>query len=287
MYPERTLGTANFVNPYGLNRNGLSKNDINNLLKCAWDNEFIGIDTAAEYFSVQEVLSEVKSFVLNDWRLTTKIPKRKEKESLINYEMVIKNFIENTRKILKKDTIDTVLVHDPNILRNKDEMDMVSNLLLNERNKGHLSFLGFSIYNDLSCDEMHSLSKSLNEFTLQCPYSIFDRRFEESISKYSNFCSFQIRSIFLQGLLLNQNYFENKFKQSNAYKSFKTWLNKNNLTSFEACVSFAKYSKAKELVIGFNSTNELEEFGEMFDKVKEANPLVFCTDEQVLNPLNW
>lgn len=287
MFPDRTLGTANFVNPYGLNSKGLSKKDIDNLLYCAWDNGFRGVDTAADYINVQETLSEAKNFNANKWKVTTKIPKRKQNESLNDFKKEIRKFIESTRNKLKKDVIDTVLVHDPHTLKNEDEMDMVCNVLLDERDKDHLSSLGFSIYEKIIENEIDSLASMLSKFTLQCPFSIFDRRFEKSITEYSELCTFQIRSIFLQGLLLNQKTFEKKFPNSDPYKNYKTWLEKNNLTSFEACVSYAKFSQAKELVIGFNSVTELEEFGKTYNKVKKIKPIVFCTDVQVLNPLNW
>lgn len=287
MFPERTLGTANFVNPYGLSNKGLNKKDIDNLLQCAWDNEFRGIDTAADYLNVQETLSNAKNFHRNDWKLTTKIPKRKKGETLNNYEKEIKKFIEHTRKKLNKDVIDTVLVHDPYTLKNDDEMDLVCNVLIDEREKAHLNFLGFSIYEEIIKEKMHFFRALLGNFTLQCPYSIFDRRFEKSITEYSEITSFQIRSIFLQGLLLNQKTFEKKFHETDSYKNFKLWLYENNLSSFEACVAFAKFSQAAELVIGFNSVNELEAFGEAYNNARKIKPILFCTDVRVLNPLNW
>jgi len=287
MLPERTLGTANFVNPYGLSNKCLNKKDIDNLLQCAWDNEFRGIDTAADYLNVEETLSNAKNFHRNNWRLTTKIPKRKKNETLNNYKKEIKKFIEHTRKKLNKDVIDTVLVHDPYIFKNDDEMDLVCNILIDEREKGHLNFLGFSIYEEINKEKMNFLVTLLSKFTLQCPYSIFDRRFEQSITEYSKLTSFQIRSIFLQGLLLNQKFFEKKFYETDSYKNFRLWLHENNLTSFEACVAFAKFSQAEELVIGFNSVKELEAFGEAYNNSQKINPIVFCTDVRVLNPLNW
>lgn len=287
MYPEAILGTANFINPYGLNAKGLDKNDINHILQSAWDNDFRGIDTAADYINVQKVLAASENFKKNNWRLTTKIPKRKNKQPLRDYKETLQAFIEETRHMLGKEIIDTILVHDPTIFSNEQEKLLITEVLVTAREREHVKNIGFSVYETLVPSEMSNLYEEYNKLIIQCPFSIFDRRFEESINKFSFFCSFQARSIFLQGLLLQHDHYINKFKRSNELDNFKNWLEDNGLGAYEACVSFVKFSLAKELVIGFNSEREIEDFRTVFDNAKPIKPIVFCSDEKILNPLNW
>ena len=70
-----------------------------------------------------------------------------------------------------------------------------------------------------------------------------------------------VRSIFLQGLLINENssFIINKNSKILLNK-FKNWCYKNNVPLLQDCIHFIKqFKKIYYLVVGFNDYNQLKE----------------------------
>ena len=89
------------------------------------------------------------------------------------------------------------------------------------------------------------------------------------------------------GLLLNADIFLKNFGERKECNNFFSWLEKKNISPIEACISFARYSTADKIIVGFANSTELELFSDIFERVKEFSPPRFCDDEEILNPMNW
>ena len=287
MYPDKVLGTANFNNLYGVTKKSIKKDQIESILNTAWNAGFRYLDTAADYKGVHELLHKSNQFSINDWKVITKLPKNLQNLDQESYKLVILDFFNSLKDNFKINRIQTILIHDHNFLKNISDNKMVLDLLLEEKNKGFFENLGLSVYDPIPSKQINLLHNFLNEFVIQCPLSIFDRRFEDNINDSSNNCKFQARSIFLQGLLLNEQVFKMKFPKSIAFDVFKKWLADNQMSSYEACISFVKHSKVSQIVVGFNSEKEIYEFDSVYENAKIINPPAFCNDIDILNPINW
>ena len=95
---------------------------------------------------------------------------------------------------------------------------------------------------------------------LQAPYNIFDRRFTHK--RFLNYCKKKKitligRSIFLQGLLINERYQNKPFFKKKSYilKRYFNYLKKIQSSGLNACLNFALTNKIKSFVIGIDNLN--------------------------------
>tara|TARA_B110000238_G_C15886671_1_gene335871 strand:+ start:54 stop:410 length:357 start_codon:yes stop_codon:yes gene_type:complete len=101
----------------------------------------------------------------------------------------------------------------------------------------------------------------------------------------------QIRSIFLQGLLLSDptNLPVNFNKWKNLWNDLDLWLQDNNLSSLEACLNFAfKLNSVDSVVLGVDSEEHLDEIAKNLSIKDYIYPdMIFSNDLNLINPVNW
>ena len=127
---------------------------------------------------------------------------------------------------------------------------------------------------------------------LQAPYNIFDRRFTHK--RFLNYCKKKItligRSIFLQGLLINERYQNKPFFKKKSYilKRYFNYLKKIQSSGLNACLNFALTNKIKSFVIGIDNLNQLKEILN-FKRKKINFPKFFDERKQsdLILPINW
>ena len=124
--------------------------------------------------------------------------------------------------------------------------------------------IGISIYDPKILSKIIDL-KSID--VLQAPANIFDRRILQNKNKKilkDNNISLEIRSIFLQGLILEKlNNIPNKFKDYLIYfKKIEKLSNKMNITKISLALSVLKNQRFDKLIIGLSDENELKEIVE-------------------------
>ena len=246
------LGTAQFFNNYGIIK---KKNDnAINLLK-------IAIKNGCKYFDTSDLYG--KSYKLveknqKNLKLIIKLSTNKNNKfiSLKDFEKKIINILSE----IKNNKIYGILIHDFNLkfAHKYDEyFDCLTNFCKNKKIK-----FGFSIYN---IKEFYFLKKKFQFNLIQIPVNVFNREFLNL--KFIKFLKRKkvethIRSIFLQGLLVNEfKYIPSKFKTYKKY--FLRWENfcdKLNINKIEGCLNFLLNQKIKcKLVVGFKSEKEFLE----------------------------
>ena len=148
--------------------------------------------------------------------------------------------------------------------------------------------IGISVYSK------KDLIKIINQFKIeavQLPYSLIDRRFERIffiIEEKNIFI--QVRSIFLQGLLLqNFDKIPKYFTKFNEIKKFEEWIKKNKISKLEASINFLKSSKyINSIVIGFNNIVQLKQITECFNKKKFFYPKnIHSKNINLIDPRKW
>ena len=123
---------------------------------------------------------------------------------------------------LKIDNFDTLLFHNASDLLQNYGQDLF-NQAVKFKNKGYFKKIGISIY---STNELEKIQRLYDFDSYQLPCNIFDKRFinNGSISRlHNNKKEIQIRSIFLQGMILkNQYQLPKKFNKWQPIKECQT-----------------------------------------------------------------
>jgi aryl-alcohol dehydrogenase-like predicted oxidoreductase len=127
---------------------------------------------------------------------------------------------------------------------------------------------------------------------VQCPYNILDKRILTSgwFEKLNNQgIETHIRSIFLQGLLVNKLVYKKKyFKkwQKKIYKWFK-WLEVNNISPIDYCLSDLLYYDFDKIIIGINNFDSLKEIIN-FKKINiNRMKNLKISDNRLIDPRKW
>lgn len=274
------LGTANFTQTYGIQPTHISSNEIEKILNLAKKNKIYKIDTAEAYLKKGKVFKKIdKKFKI--------ISKIKIDLRWLSLEFCQKK-IENHLKHFVNSKVEVLLVHNIEIFLTKNGSKIFKNLEVLKKRK-YFRKIGFSIY------QTNSLSKLISNYNfdvVQCPYNILDKRILNTgwfdILKNQG-KEIHVRSIFLQGLLVNKAiYKKNYFKKWK--KSFFNWFNfleNKNISPIDYCLSDLLGYDFDQIVIGVNNYKNLEEIIN-FKIIKKNNMINFnINDTKLIDPRNW
>ena len=208
---------------------------------------------------------------------------------------LIKNLeksVEKSLNNLKLKKLYGILLHDSSILINYGKQ--ISNKLLEMKQIGVVEKIGVSVYDE---KEVDLIFKYFKPDIIQLPYNIFDQRFEKSgileELKLNN-VEIHVRSIFLQGLLLIENYKNLSIIRDNEDQLKKYWniINDNNYSAVEACIKFVNKNKSiDKIIVGVNSLQQLQEIMINYKKknVTEMHDFynLHCNKKTLIDPRKW
>tara|TARA_Y100000591_G_scaffold308612_1_gene309151 strand:+ start:860 stop:1708 length:849 start_codon:yes stop_codon:yes gene_type:complete len=274
------LGTAQFGQKYGVtNTNIVTYSEIKKIISTCKKNKIKFIDTAQGYGNSEKILG---SLSLNKIKIITKIK--------IGTKTNIEKQINISRKKLRLKKLYCVLIHNCESLLKKNGHDLFRKLFdLKKRNL--ISRIGISIYDP---KEFIKLKKKGYRFDIiQIPYSIFDKRFSrnnilEDMKKTG--AEIHARSIFLQGLLLENKKIPIKFKKwSTVWNKWNSFINKNNYKRSNVCLSFVLANRyIDKIILGFSSNKEIKEIFLNFKKINfKLIDKNFTNDIKLINPNYW
>lgn len=195
------LGSANFFKKYGASSKKIGNKEIKKILKIAKKFNIRKFDTAEAYINKNKIFK----IISKDFKYISKILPDKKWVSL---EYCQKK-LDDHYKILNTKTIETLLFHDVKSLFDKNGVKVFKNLEILKK-KGYFKNIGVSIYEP---DCLNHINSKYNLDVVQCPYNILDKRILTSgwYEKLKNQgIEIHIRSIFLQGLLVNKSLYKKK-----------------------------------------------------------------------------
>ncbi len=274
------IGTVQFCKKYGINRKKTKKNDILSILKYLKKNKIYTLDTALNYNILK--LSKKYNFKLQKFNITTKIPKitcNKERNKVLK---ILKNDIQSCK--IKK--YQCIYLHDTIDLNKHDIKQSLEFLLFLKKIK-ITKKIGYSLNNT---SDYFKLKKYMVPDQVQIPYNFFDQEFFEK--KIQNLLKIDktkvhVRSIFLQGILLNNNLKNIKMKLT--MSKIKNLCKLKNIKLIDACINFIlKNKNIDKVVVGVNDINELKEILNYKKKRLNLNFLnKIALNKKYIKPYLW
>ena len=283
------LGSAQLGMNYGVsNKKGkVHFSEAKKIIDFAQKNDIHFIDTAMNYGSSEDLIGKLCN---KSWDIITKIPKFPD-----NISNVSSWFESNTLRSLEKlnrKKINTLLIHEPNDLKNTTYGKDLISLIIDLKSEGVIKNIGLSIYDAFLIEEYLDL---IDVDIIQAPFNIFDRRIIDSgWAKKLNESGIEVhaRSIFLQGLLLMEDLDRPKYFQrwSHIWDSWRTFLNDNNISAIDVCVYYVNQCPhINKILIGVESQEQLKQIVESSNtKISDLNFDNFCiNDEDLIDPSRW
>tara|TARA_B100001093_G_scaffold439933_1_gene440177 strand:- start:226 stop:1086 length:861 start_codon:yes stop_codon:yes gene_type:complete len=277
------LGTAQLNNVYGYSNNKIkfNKKNFNKTIKLMRKKNLNIFDTADGYNN-----HKILSAALNK---SDKIISKITYSNDIDIDKELDKILKN----LKINQIYGILIHNTRYIHKKKFHLFYEEL----KKKTKIKKLGFSCY---KIKEIKYILKYFNFEILQFPFNILDQRLarENKVLRdlKSRKVEIHVRSVFLQGILLNKNIINDRYfkRWKTIFSSLERFKHNNKLTSLEACIYFLKqYKFYDKIVIGVENAIQLDNFLKIFllrnkNKYKNYNFKQFSKkDEKLILPTLW
>ncbi len=276
------LGTANLGQRYGVaNSEKLTEKDALEIIRYGYSHGIRDFDTAPNYVQSEDLLR--KASLGSELKIQIKIPK----SSTLDIH-VIKKYVSTSLNTLGIERVDSILFHDP-LAYELEGFASTVRVLLDENFTSHV---GVSCYSGNQAIEAYSKCNYLSTF--QVPENVLDRRLSngEEMSKLSDMgCAIQVRSIFLQGLILmNPDEIpKNLISCKKQILQLHEFAVKENLSLMQLCISYVmRLNWAESLVVGANSVEQLSQILQATQNIIDLDWDRFeAIPEPLVDPRNW
>ena len=274
------IGSANFTQKYGADPTEIKHDEIQKILSIAKKNNIYKIDTAEAYL-------ENKNVFMNIDKKFNFFSKITPNSKWISLEFCQKK-LENHSKNFNDSKIKTLFFHDIEILLSKNGSKIFKNLEVLKKKK-YFKKIGISIY-DPDC--LNYLVANYNFNVVQCPYNILDKRILKTkwLDKLKKLnIETHIRSVFLQGLLVNKLIHKKKYfkKWQKKISKWFVWLENNNFSPIDYCLNDLSHHDFDKIIIGIDNHEHLKKIID-YKKINKNKMQNFTTnDTKLIDPRNW
>lgn len=283
-----TIGTASFERNYGILHKKVIKKDARSILEFAMSKGIQQIDTAVNYGESEKIIGWACSEKWINRKISTKIGRICGPSCEI-FENINKQVSDSIKRLRVKN-IHVLYLHNPEQLFEGNGEKIFDSLTILKKHK-KIENIGFSFYDPYIIEKF---IKNYKPDVVQIPFNIFDQRLIKNnyFMKYtSNNIKINIRSIYLQGLLLtgiNKLPKAIRVFRKNFLKVHK-YADKFKLKPIDICNSFLlKYNFYDSIIVGFNSVNELKLFLNFKELNHNFNFFQFRSEnEDLISPKVW
>ena len=269
------LGTAAFGQNYGFGSGGKVKfHEVEKIIEIWKRAGATEIDTAVDYGNAHCVLGQIG---IEDFAVHTKLPH--VDLSSKSWRSFILTTLDQAFSDLRVSEINGLLLHSLKNLNDERASDLIDFLRMAQSDYP-IARLGASIYGlDINPAILNSVDY------IQMPGNFFDRRFYSSVQSLDVY----IRSIFLQGLLLNTS-------RPAFFDQWKSELNRFDVYAGEfesptlAAINFVnKVNPSQKVVVGVQSPTEAEQIIRYANFVDDLVPIpeVGLVSEDLIFPHRW
>lgn len=284
------LGTVQFGLDYGVsNQTGkINLTEAKAILSACKEFGIQTLDTAIDYGNSEQVLGIIG---ISNFSITTKLPNlylTDEKE----ISQLVENYLKKSLLNLKCRYLDAVLVHNAcNLIR--PEGQFIWNSLKDAQMQLKVGKIGVSIYDPSELDMLEK--RNIHPEIVQAPYNVFDQKIQDSgwLQKLSDRgVEVQARSVFLQGLLLQDDRQRDKYfrRWPEKFKQFADLLEKTGSTPLEICLQFVLANPLfSKIIVGVQNAQQLRDIvlvSPASNVALQASHLA-CDDLDLIRPQNW
>ncbi|RHX91164.1 aldo/keto reductase [Leptospira yasudae] len=287
-FPELVLGTVQFGLKYGVsNRQGkVDEAEAEKILDLSFANGIRVLDTAIAYGDSESILGKLNQGRFEVVTKLPSIPKNCSSPGSWTTDSIKESF-----ERLRIQKLKGLLLHDPSILSSQFGREVYSRIR-DFIDEGKIEKFGISIY---SYRDLELIPDFVSYDIIQTPMNVFDRKFLTSgwLEKMNtDGILIQVRSIFLQGLLLMESsnrpqYF---FPWNKHLEQWDKWLQDNKIEPLEACIKYIQSIQGiSQIVFGVESVFHLRE---ILSFCQKKNEILFpnylaSEDEGLINPSLW
>jgi aryl-alcohol dehydrogenase-like predicted oxidoreductase len=273
------IGSANFTQEYGSDSTQVNYNELKKTLNLAKKNNIYKIDTAEAYLKNKNIFKKIDK----KFQFSTKIIFDSRWVSLEFCQKQLERHFE----IFSNNKVEILFFHDTKILFTKNGPKIFRNLEVLK--KKYFQKIGLSIY-DTNC--LANLISNYNFDVIQCSYNILDKRILTS----GWFCKLRdqgikihVRSIFLQGLLVNELFYKKKYFKK-WYSFFFNWfqnLKINKISPIDYCLTDLLNYDFDKIIVGIDNSKNLMDIinFKIIDKSKIIIPKI--DDIKLIDPRSW
>ena len=274
MLPELCLGTVQMGLDYGItNLKGRINNDeVIKILDFASRNNINFLDTAQSYGSSEFVIGKCSSQNSN-FRIISKMSPQFNNSYEGDLEIEWENIFFESLRNLNVRFIDSFLLHQSDNLIHPEGKRLL-HWLQSLKQRGLVKRIGVSIYSEQELDRLPLSDLQI----IQLPLSLYDQRLIKSgtiDSLNKKGIAVHVRSIFLQGLILNPASKWPKFLSSefiNHHNNLNKLIKTNGMSLLEIALGFIKSCKNIEAVVfGVTTLKELKDIYKIWNNLNYKN----------------
>lgn len=274
------IGSANFTQKYGADTIKIKSLEIKKILNLAKKNNIYTIDTAESYLKDKKIFKNINK----KFKFSSKISPDYKWTSLELCQKKLDGHFNN----LNTDKIETLLLHDSGILFTKNGTKIFNNLE-DLKKKKYFQKIGLSVY-DTNC--LDYMTSNFDLDVVQCPYNILDKRILTTgwFDKLKNLgIETHIRSVFLQGLLVNKSVYKKKYfkKWQKKISEWFMFLENNQISPIDYCLSDLLYNDFDKIIIGFNNVYSFKEIINFRKINKHKLFYLKINDLELIDPRKW
>lgn len=282
-----SIGTAQFGLNYGIsNANGqIQFDEAQEIIRYAKANGVRRIDTAIAYGSSEEVLGKIG---VDGLEVFSKLPPIPQDCPNLNNWLISE--VSNSLFRLRIPKLDGLLLHKPSDLFGPFGPLLISSLK-SLKKSNLVDKIGVSIYKP---SELDAISSLIGLDAVQCPFNVLDDRLNKTgwMNRLDNSnIEIQVRSIFLQGLLLmspedRPPYFNKWEFELNVWDRY---IKQSGVSAFNVCLGHAlRQKKINKIVVGVDSFQQLTQIIDAGKSYLDVQSIKFnIDDEGLLNPSLW
>ena len=274
------IGSANFTQKYGVYLTKVNFEENKKIINLAKRNNIYEIDTAKAYFSNKNFFKNFEK----RFKFITKVTPSSRWVSLEYCQSKLMDHLED----FNKNTVHTLLLHDYKILLTSNGRKIFNNLQQLKKKK-FFKKIGISIY---ETSHLSFLLSNYNIDVVQFPYNVIDNRIITSgwYDKLKNLeIETHVRSIFLQGLLVNKLIFKKKYfkKCQNLFYKWFNYLETNDISAIDYCLSDLLNYDFDKIIIGINNYENLKQILNFKNINKNKMINLNINDKKLTDPRNW
>jgi aryl-alcohol dehydrogenase-like predicted oxidoreductase len=277
------LGSAAWRIPYGAFSKGLlTDKQIDSLASRAAALDFDFIDTAPTYGDTEKVLGRIKP----KQSLATKVT-----VDTSDYSSITKS-IDRSRKNLGVESLDLVFIHNWDVLTESEKSNSADQLQACALNQSIKNW-GFSTYEVIELTKIEKYGWANSR--VQINSNILDQRILdiETFLRSTNFkkldCEIWVRSVFLQGVLLDES-LKNPFINHPDIVNYFSFCRAFDVSPIEMDLAYVRQLDfVDRIVLGIQNELQLDEISHAFQvEIPDLNfHLLASKDIELIDPRKW